>query len=61
MLLFFLFPTVVAYYLLASAGRLAVLSLQAALLCCRHLLEATPFLPLVLRLVAPSALGPAPH
>ena len=36
-------------------------TLQAALLCCRHLLEATPFLPLVLRLVAPSALGPAPH
>jgi len=57
-LLFFLFPTVVAYYLLASAGRLAVLSLQAALLCCRHVLEVTPFLPLALRLVSPSALGP---
>ena len=57
-LLCFLFPTVLAYYLLAFALRCGALALQHALLGCRTLLERLPLLPLLLRLLRPSLLGP---
>ena len=57
-LLCFLFPTVVAYYLLALSLRCGALALQHALLGCRTLLERLPLLPLLLRLLRPSLLGP---